>query len=56
MSLFSPVSLTAPKICASKFTGKYHYLGGRFVPQKLADKYQLDLPTYPGNSLVVKLN
>ena len=26
------VSLTAPKLCAVHFTGRYHYLGGRFVP------------------------
>ncbi|KAJ1973234.1 hypothetical protein H4R35_004226 [Dimargaris xerosporica] len=25
------VSLTAPKLCAKFFAGKYHYLGGRFV-------------------------
>ncbi len=27
------VSLTAPKLCALKFEGPYHYLGGRFVPK-----------------------
>ena len=26
------ISLTAPKLCAKSFTGKYHFLGGRFVP------------------------
>ena len=49
------VSLTAPKLCAAHHTG-HHYLGGRFVPRQLADKYQLDLPTYPGTDLVVKLS
>ncbi|KAF5276235.1 hypothetical protein FQR65_LT04040 [Abscondita terminalis] len=29
------ISLTAPKLCAKLFSGKYHYLGGRFVPPKL---------------------
>lgn len=26
------ISLTAPKLCAKEFKGKYHFLGGRFVP------------------------
>lgn len=26
------VSLTAPKLCARFFEGRYHYNGGRFVP------------------------
>ncbi|XP_017781852.1 PREDICTED: NAD(P)H-hydrate epimerase isoform X2 [Nicrophorus vespilloides] len=42
------ISLTAPKICAKKFEGKYHYLGGRFVPPGLQRKYNLNLPDYPG--------
>ncbi len=27
------ISLTAPKLCAHYFKGKYHVLGGRFVPE-----------------------
>ena len=50
------ISLTAPKKCAKFFKGNHHYLGGRFVPPQVAEKYQLDLPKYPGNNLVVKLN
>ncbi|CAK9820896.1 NAD(P)H-hydrate epimerase [Anthophora plagiata] len=49
------VSLTAPKLCAKKFQGKYHYLGGRFVPKKLEKEYNLDLPEYPGTDLIVSL-
>jgi len=49
------ISLTAPKKCASKFTGKHHYLGGRFVPKRLVAKYDLDLPVYPGSESCVKL-
>lgn len=49
------ISLTAPKLCAKKFTGKYHYLGGRFVPPKLEEKYSLSLPKYPGTECVVLL-
>ena len=50
------ISLTAPKLCAKSFTGAHHYLGGRFVPRQLADKYQLDLPDYPGTELTLKLS
>ena len=49
------VSLTAPKLGSRGFSGA-HYLGGRFVPKKLAVKYKLNLPEYPGSSLVVKLS
>ena len=49
------ISLTAPKVCAKRFSGPHHYLGGRFVPRQLAEKYQLDLPEYPGTELTLKL-
>lgn len=49
------ISLTAPKKCAEYFNGKFHYLGGRFVPPKLAEKYGLQLPDYPGTECVVAL-
>uniref|UniRef100_A0A1B6MF98 NAD(P)H-hydrate epimerase n=1 Tax=Graphocephala atropunctata TaxID=36148 RepID=A0A1B6MF98_9HEMI len=49
------ISLTAPKKCAQYFQGKYHYLGGRFVPPKLAEKYDLQLPAYAGTECVVEL-
>jgi len=49
------ISLTAPKKCAQFFTGSNHYLGGRFVPNRLAAKYELDLPEYPGLETCVKL-
>nr|XP_012138080.1 PREDICTED: NAD(P)H-hydrate epimerase [Megachile rotundata] len=50
------ISLTAPKLCAQKFEGKYHYLGGRFVPKKLEEEYNLNLPEYPGTDLIVNLS
>ncbi|KAK9891739.1 hypothetical protein WA026_016536 [Henosepilachna vigintioctopunctata] len=50
------ISLTAPKMCAEKFEGRYHYLGGRFVPSKLARKYDLCLPEYPDTDCCVLLN
>ena len=50
------VSLTAPKQCAEKFKGA-HYLGGRFVPLGIQEKYSLDtLPKYPGSSQIVRLH
>ena len=47
------ISLTAPKLCARHFTGRQHWLGGRFVPPGLALKYELQLPEYPGSEQVV---
>uniref|UniRef100_A0A6B2LGK9 NAD(P)H-hydrate epimerase n=1 Tax=Arcella intermedia TaxID=1963864 RepID=A0A6B2LGK9_9EUKA len=35
------ISLTAPKESAQKFKGKYHYLGGRFIPPEIETKYAL---------------
>lgn len=49
------ISLTAPKLCAKSFSG-VHYLGGRFVPPALANKYQLELPEYQGTESCIKLN
>ncbi len=50
------ISLTAPKLCAKYFKGKYHYLGGRFVPQAIEEKYELNLVKYPGTQPCVLLN
>ncbi|XP_046874519.1 NAD(P)H-hydrate epimerase isoform X2 [Hypomesus transpacificus] len=49
------ISLTAPKKSAMFFQGRYHYLGGRFVPQSLERKYQLNLPQYPDTDCVYKM-
>ncbi|KAK1278895.1 hypothetical protein QJS04_geneDACA019645 [Acorus gramineus] len=48
------VSLTAPKLGAKKFCG-HHFLGGRFVPPSIKDKYGLHLPPYPGTSMCVRI-
>jgi NAD(P)H-hydrate epimerase len=40
------ISLTYPKKCASKFTGK-HYIGGRFLPDFIAKKYSIQSPNFP---------
>ena len=50
------VSLTAPKKCAVHFTGTFHWLGGRFVPDSLATKYSLNLPPYQGTEQCVRIN
>lgn len=57
--IFQPdclISLTAPKQCAKYFRGRLHFLGGRFVPKALEEKYSLNLPHYPGTDCVVELD
>ncbi|XP_011071779.1 pyridoxine/pyridoxamine 5'-phosphate oxidase 1, chloroplastic isoform X2 [Sesamum indicum] len=49
------VSLTAPKLCARTFSGRYHFLGGRFVPPSVMQKYKLRLPKYPGTAMCVQI-
>ncbi|XP_073423231.1 NAD(P)H-hydrate epimerase isoform X1 [Dendrobates tinctorius] len=49
------ISLTAPKQSAVHFSGRYHYLGGRFVPVALQKKYNLSLPDYPDTDCVLRL-
>eukprot|EP00985_Skeletonema_marinoi_P003993 scaffold1742_cov150-Skeletonema_marinoi.AAC.12 len=49
------VSLTAPKLSAKKFTGR-HFVGGRFLPPGLAEKYGIRMPPYPGVSQVMELS
>lgn len=49
------ISLTAPKLCARHFVGRHHYLGGRFCPNSIKDKYKLNLPDYPAQDVVVRL-
>ena len=50
------ISLTAPKICSKNFEGKHHILAGRFIPQNLQDKYNLNLPSYSGSCPFVVIN
>ena len=50
------ISLTAPKVCSRHFEGRFHYLGGRFVPRAVQEKYRLNLPPYPGLECVVELS
>jgi hydroxyethylthiazole kinase-like uncharacterized protein yjeF len=48
------VSLTAPKLFATRFTGR-HFVGGRFLPPALAAKYNVRMPPYPGTSQVMEV-
>ncbi|KIK92572.1 hypothetical protein PAXRUDRAFT_792304 [Paxillus rubicundulus Ve08.2h10] len=48
------VSLTAPKEGVRSFKGR-HFLGGRFVPKAMEEKFQLNLPEYPGFDQIVEL-
>ena len=50
------ISLTAPKKCAKFFNGRFHYLGGRFVPPDLERKYDLKINSeYSGTECCVQL-
>lgn len=51
------VSLSAPKLCAKPeiLKNAKHYLGGRFLPPGIIEKYKLKLPEYPEQSQVVEL-
>ena len=48
------VSLTTPKESARAFKGR-HFVGGRFLPPKLAQKYNVQMPPYPGVSQVMEV-
>ncbi|XP_049865812.1 NAD(P)H-hydrate epimerase isoform X2 [Pectinophora gossypiella] len=51
------ISLSAPKLCARPeiILDAKHYLGGRFLPPGLIEKYNLTLPNYPDQDQIVKL-
>ncbi|CRK39436.1 hypothetical protein BN1708_001652 [Verticillium longisporum] len=56
-SSFNPtvlVSLTAPKPLVKHFQGR-HFVGGRFVSDTVAKKYNLSLPEYQGIDQVVEV-
>ncbi|KAL9002071.1 MAG: hypothetical protein Q9188_004985 [Gyalolechia gomerana] len=48
------ISLTAPKPLVSHFEGK-HFVGGRFLPPSVAEKYHLDIPDYKGVDQIVEI-
>lgn len=49
------ISLTMPKQCSSHFHGR-HYLGGRFIPPTIAEKYGFEQPPMKGTNQVVLLH
>ncbi|KAK7022099.1 NAD(P)H-hydrate epimerase [Favolaschia claudopus] len=48
------ISLTAPKEGVKMFTGR-HFLGGRFVPRAMEEKFGLNLPAYPTYEQIVDI-
>ncbi|TDL20273.1 YjeF N-terminal domain-like protein [Rickenella mellea] len=48
------ISLTAPKLGVKDFKGR-HFLGGRFVSKRSEEKFNLNLPEYPGYEQIVEL-
>jgi len=48
------ISLTAPKFCSKEFGGR-HFIGGRFLPPKVASKYNVRMPPYEGVSQVMEV-
>ncbi|XP_019497608.1 PREDICTED: yjeF N-terminal domain-containing protein 3 isoform X5 [Hipposideros armiger] len=49
------VSLAAPKLCAGRFSGRHHFVAGRFVPDDVRRKFALRLPGYMGTDCVAAL-
>ncbi|XP_060037865.1 yjeF N-terminal domain-containing protein 3 isoform X2 [Erinaceus europaeus] len=50
------VSLAAPKRCARGFSGRHHFVAGRFVPDDVRRKFALRLPRYAGTECVAPLS
>lgn len=49
------ISLTAPKPLVKYFKGR-HFVGGRFLPPSVAEKYDLEMPAYQGVDQIVELD
>jgi NAD(P)H-hydrate epimerase len=43
--------LTLPKLGVKEFKGR-HFLGGRFIPLRLKEKYNMILPNYKGSNVI----
>ncbi|XP_075971081.1 NAD(P)HX epimerase [Anticarsia gemmatalis] len=52
------ISLSAPKLCARPefLDNAKHFLGGRFLPPGIIEKYNLILPPYPCQDQVVQIS
>lgn len=44
------VSLGAPKLCAKRFAGEFHFIAGRLVPQKWFSDRDINVPSYLASS------
>ncbi|CAD8109699.1 unnamed protein product [Paramecium sonneborni] len=56
--LFNPqylISLTLPKLGVKSFKGR-HFIGGRFIPLKLQEKYNFIVPQYQGSDTILELS
>ncbi|XP_068127373.1 yjeF N-terminal domain-containing protein 3 [Hyperolius riggenbachi] len=49
------ISLSAPKRCAVRFSGKHHFVAGRFLPYDIQKKFELNLPKYSGTDCIVEI-
>lgn len=52
------ISLTVPKMCAKELDegeAFEHYVGGRFVPPKLCQELDFEIPEYPGTDGIVRI-
>lgn len=49
------VSFAAPKSCSCHFSGRHHFVAGRFVPDDVRRKFGLHLPKYTGTDCVASL-
>ena len=49
------ISLTAAKPSSRLFKGSKHFVGGRFLGKRIAEKYGLDVPEYQGLDQVVEV-
>ena len=55
--LFTPfacISLMLPKLGLAGFPGR-HFLGGRFMPEAVLQKFGLQAPAYPGDDLFIEI-
>ncbi|KAF3406992.1 hypothetical protein DPV78_001539 [Talaromyces pinophilus] len=48
------ISLTAPKPCVKWYQGR-HFVGGRFLTKAIAEKYDIDIPDYPGVDQIIEI-
>lgn len=47
------ISLTAPKACTQHFKGR-QFLGGRFVPPEISERYGIEVDVYEGIDQIVE--